>query len=323
MKKCIDSLLVGGEDVEIIIVNDGSSDGTRAIADEYAAAYPGIVKAVHQENGGHGEAVNTGLKNASGIYYKVVDSDDWLDEESLIKVISVLKDFVENKKRVDLMICNYVYEHVEDGTSKAIRYANVLPQDKIFGWNQVGRFRVDQNLLMHSMIYRTKILKDAGLELPKHTFYVDNLFAYIPLPYVRSLYYINEDLYRYYIGRSDQSVNEQVMIGRIDQQILVNKLMFDAYSLPDDVYNRRLAQYMMSYLAMICLVTSIMLTISGTEENKQKRKELWKYFKENDYGMYYRLRLGLRGMVSNPPRIISSKMMRRGYHLAQKIYKFN
>lgn len=323
MKKCIDSLLMGGEDVEIIIVDDGSKDGTGAIADEYAAAYPTIIKAVHQENGGHGEAVNAGLRNASGVYYKVVDSDDWLDEESLRKVLDVLKSFVENKKRVDLMICNYVYEHVEDGTSKAIRYANVLPQDRVFGWNQVGRFRVDQNLLMHTLIYRTRILKDAGLELPKHTFYVDNLFAYIPLPFVRSLYYMNVDLYRYYIGRIDQSVNEQVMIGRIDQQILVNKLMFDAYSLPEDVFNRRLAQYMMSYLAMICLVTSIMLTISGTEENKKKRKELWKYFKENDDSMYYRLRMGLRGMVSNPPGIISSKMMRRGYHLARKIYKFN
>ena len=139
MRKCIDSLLVGGEDVEIIIVDDGSKDGTAAIADEYAAAYPDIIKAVHQENGGHGEAVNTGLRNAGGLYYKVVDSDDWLDEESLKKVIEVLKSFAQNRKRVDLMICNYVYEHVEDGTSKTIRYTRVLPEDKVFGWNQVGR----------------------------------------------------------------------------------------------------------------------------------------------------------------------------------------
>ena len=99
--------------------------------------------------------------------------------------------------------------------------------------------------------------------------------------------------------------------------------MFDAYSLPDDVFNKRLARYMMSYLAMICLVTSIMLTISGTEEHRQKRKEMWRYFKENDPGMYYRLRVGLRGIVSNPPGMISSSIMRKGYHLAQKIYKFN
>ena len=80
MRNCIESLLTGGEEVEIIIVNDGSKDGTGAIADEYAAKYPTIVKAVHQENGGHGEAVNAGLRNATGLYYKVVDSDDWVYE---------------------------------------------------------------------------------------------------------------------------------------------------------------------------------------------------------------------------------------------------
>ena len=83
MRHCIETLLPGGEDVEIIIVDDGSTkDRTAEIADEYAAKYPGIVKAVHQENGGHGEAVNTGLRNATGLYFKVVDSDDWLDTES-------------------------------------------------------------------------------------------------------------------------------------------------------------------------------------------------------------------------------------------------
>ena len=76
MRKCVESLLPAGNDIEIIIVNDGSKDRTGEIAEEYASRYPGIVKAVHQENGGHGEAVNTGLKNATGLYFKVVDSDD-------------------------------------------------------------------------------------------------------------------------------------------------------------------------------------------------------------------------------------------------------
>ena len=69
MEKCIDSLLVGGEDVEILVVNDGSSDRTAEIADAYAKKYPTIVKAIHQENGGHGEAVNAGIRNASGTLF--------------------------------------------------------------------------------------------------------------------------------------------------------------------------------------------------------------------------------------------------------------
>ena len=98
MRNCIESLLPGGEEVEIIIVDDGSTkDRTPQIADEYAAKYPTIVKVVHQENGGHGEAVNTGLKNSTGVYFKVVDSDDWLDAESYQKVLKKLGELVRQQ----------------------------------------------------------------------------------------------------------------------------------------------------------------------------------------------------------------------------------
>ena len=90
MGKCIESLLAGGEEVEILVVNDGSSDRTAQIADEYAAKYPTIVKAIHQENGGHGSAVNAGIRNATGLYFKVVDSDDWVNKEAYIEILKIL-----------------------------------------------------------------------------------------------------------------------------------------------------------------------------------------------------------------------------------------
>ena len=83
MRRCVDSLLIGGKDVEIILIDDGSSDRTAQIADEYEIEYPDIVRVVHKENGGSG--VNKGLELANGIYYKVVDSDDWFDKESYQK----------------------------------------------------------------------------------------------------------------------------------------------------------------------------------------------------------------------------------------------
>ena len=91
MERCINTLLKGKEDVEIIIVNDGSTDKTKKIADGYKKRYPKIIKAIHKINGGHGSGVNAGLKEASGKYFKVVDSDDWLDEEALIKLINKIK----------------------------------------------------------------------------------------------------------------------------------------------------------------------------------------------------------------------------------------
>ena len=212
MDHCIETLLTAGEDAEIILVDDGSKDDTGKIADSYAEKYPTIVRVIHQENGGHGEGVNQGIRNATGLYYKVVDSDDWLDEAALRTVLAKLNTLTARGTAPDLMICNYVYEHVEDNTSHTVRYTNVFPQNRLFSWTHVGHFRPDQNLLMHSVMYRTQVLRDCGMVLPKHTFYVDNIFVYQPLPYVKSMYYMDLDLYRYFIGRADQSVNESLSL---------------------------------------------------------------------------------------------------------------
>ena len=88
MENCIKSLLAGGEEVEILIVNDGSKDRTADIADEYERLYPSICRAIHQENGGHGAAVNAGLREATGTFFKVVDSDDWVNEEAFMQILS-------------------------------------------------------------------------------------------------------------------------------------------------------------------------------------------------------------------------------------------
>ncbi len=323
MEHCIESLLPGGEDVEIIIVDDGSSDDTAKIADSYAARYPSIVKAIHQENGGHGEAVNTGLRNAAGIYYKVVDSDDWLDVPGMLEVLGKLKELYEKGNVLDMMVCNYVYEHTEDNTSYTVNYRNVLPQNRIFSWEDIGNFKPNQFLLMHSVIYRTELLRECGLVLPKHTFYVDNLFVYKPLPYVKTLYYMDIDLYRYFIGRADQSVNEAVMIKRIDQQLRVNKLMIDSHNLMEDLPSAKLRNYMMNYLSIMMTISSVFLEISATKENIKKRTELWAYLKESNEKLYFRLRYRLLGAVANPPGRIASKITISLYRLARKVYKFN
>ena len=95
MRHAIESLLPGGDEVEILVVDDGSKDGTAAIADEYEARYPGIVRALHKENGGHGDAVMCGLHHATGIYFKVVDSDDWVDPECFNRVLARLREALD------------------------------------------------------------------------------------------------------------------------------------------------------------------------------------------------------------------------------------
>ncbi len=321
MRHAIESILVGGEDVEIIIVNDGSSDDTAAIADEYVNRYPSIVRAVHQENGGHGSAVNAGLRNASGIYFKVVDSDDWLDKEAFLKVLSVLRDMVQNGKSLDLLIANYVYEKVEEKTKKVINYRTALPQDRIFGWDEVKYFKQGHYILMHSVIYRTKLLLDCGLELPKHTFYVDNIFVYQPLPYVKTLYYMNVNLYRYFIGRDDQSVTAANMIKRIDQQERVNRYMIECCDVMQ-LKNKKLQNYMIKYLSIMMTVTSVYLIKEGSEQSIQKKDALWEYLKSKDKRLYKKIHNNLLGRSMNFKSRLGRDIVKVGYTVSKKIFKF-
>ncbi len=325
LANCIESLLPGGEDVEILVVNDGSKDGTARIADEYAAKYPTIVRAIHKENGGHGSAVNTGIDEATGLYFKVVDSDDWVKKEAYLKILEVLREIVGGEKVLDMLISNYVYEKEGEKRKKVMHHRHTLPKDCIFTWDDVKHFRKGHYILMHSVIYRTKLLRDCGVRLPEHTFYVDNIYVFEPLMHVKNMYYLDENFYRYYIGREDQSVNEQVMISRIDQQIRVNKLMVDFYTANKSVIakKRRLHQYMKNYLEIITMVSSVLLIRSDTEENLEKKKELWKYMKTKDRQYYNWLRRGIMGSAMNLPGKGGRKLSVDGYKICQKIFKFN
>ena len=325
MEKCIDSLLKGGDDVEIIIVDDGSADDTAKIADRYVRMYPSIVKVVHQENGGHGSAVNTGIDHAAGLYFKVVDSDDWVKEEPYMRILDTLRELAGGEKVLDMLVSNFVYEKVGEKHPKVMRYKHALPVGELFTWEDVRHFHKGQYMLMHSVIFRTKLLKECGLRLPEHTFYVDNLYVFEPLPFVRNMYYLDVNFYRYYIGREDQSVNESVMIGRIDQQIRVNKLMID-YMVEKKGQmqsNKKLYRYMISYLDIITTVSSILLIRSEKKENLEKKKELWNYLKKKDWILYRKLRYGLLGNCTNLPGRSGRKISVEGYKICRHFFNFN
>ena len=321
MDHCIQTLLTAGEDAEILLVDDGSTDETGAIADRYAAEYPNVVRAIHQENGGHGAGVNQGMQNATGLYFKVVDSDDWLDTEALAQLMEKLRTFEEP---VDLILCNYVYEHVEDNSQRVVRYRKVLPTDKVFGWDEVGRFNATQFITMHAAVYRTEVLRKTGIRLPKHTFYVDNLYVYQPLPDVETLYYLDVDLYRYFIGRADQSVTEENLIRRIDQQILVTKIMVDVHDLEAlEARNKRLALYMYHYISIMLMICTIYLMMSGTPESLEKSDALWQWLKDTHPATFRRMRYRSANVAFLLPGKVGRDIDLFFYKLLRRIYKFN
>lgn len=323
MEKCVYSLLPLGNDIEIILVDDGSTkDNTAEICDRLVAEHPTIIRAIHQENAGHGGAVNAGLAAAEGLYFKVVDSDDWLDEEAMETIMAFIRTQESASQPVDLVISNYVYEKVYEGTSTSMGYRNVFPENKIFTWDDIGHFHLSQYLLMHSVIYRTALLKDIGLKLPHHCFYVDNIFVYVPLAHVQSMVYFDVDTYRYFIGREDQSVNEKVMLSRIDQQLRITKEMIDAVDL-DTIENKKLQHYLYNYLSMMLCICSVFLRMEETPENERKRKELWEYLYQANPRSYRQLRKTFLSLSTNLPTIFGRKVALRGYRIAQRVFKFN
>lgn len=324
MDKCIESLLQCGDDIEVVIVNDGSQkDDTSDRAHEWARRYPDIIVAIDQENRGHGGAVNHGLECASGLYFKVVDSDDWLDETAMLRIMGYLRRQMELQDPTDLVIGNYVYEKVHEGTSTTINYRNVFPVECEFSWADVGRFKQSQYLLMHSVIYRTELLKRIHLKLPEHCFYVDNIFVYIPLPQVKTLYYLDEDMYRYFIGREDQSVNESVMLSRIDQQLQITRIMIDGVNISEAPIHPKLARYMENYLSMMMCICSIFLRMEKSAANARKLDDIWAYLRNRDEKLYRRVRHSALNWGANLPGEAGRRVGLAGYHIAQRIFKFN
>lgn len=317
MKKCIDSLLAGGGDVEIIIVNDGSWDGTLEIANEYKEKYPDTVKVIDKENGGHGSGVNAGLNAAEGLYFKVVDSDDWLDTDALKKLLETIKQHLSEGRLPDLYVTNFIYDHAYDNTAHVSSYGKKMPQGKIFGWDEVKKFRYSHMMLMHALLYRRENLLKSGTQLPEHTFYVDNIFAYKPLPFMRTVYYLNVDLYHYFIGRADQSVNRKNIVARYEQQLLVMREMIDAYTW-DEIKKmpKGLKNYMWHSLEVIMMTTLFFTCAEYSKERKKNLKSLWRHIKERDKKLYKKLRLNSYATAVNYlPWRLRGFIMSKGYDI--------
>ena len=322
MSRCIDTLLTGGRLVEIIIVDDGSTDATGEIADAYARNHPDIVKVIHQENGGHGAGVNAGLDIACGRYFKVVDSDDWLDTKALTQLLFQMQQW--DTSEPDLIICNYLYDHAKEGSVKRMGFKNVFHPGEFCGWEDLKPFRPSQYLVMHSLWYRTEVLRLSGLRLPRHTFYVDNLFACQPLPYVKTLCYLDLDLYHYFLGREDQSVNEKVLMQRIDQQLRVTKLAAHAADLKKlSESSPRLARYLTRNISIMMAISDIHLLLIGTPEALKKRERLWEYMRIHNTALYKDLKYRHLCTLTNLPGRFGDALTLWGYRTARRIYQFN
>ncbi len=320
MRNCIDSLLCGGERIEIIIIDDGSKDETGAIADAYANEYPNIVKVIHQENGGHGEGINQGIKHASGTYFKVVDSDDKVSEDfpSFIDAL----ELCERNGGVDLAITNYFYVHTDGKGDRSIDYSNALPKWRIFEWKETKPFRIHQMLTIHSCTFKTSLMKQWNEPLPRKVFYEDNLMICKTLPHVKKMYYFPCDLYRYWIGRPDQSVQRNVMMKRYTHQILVTEQSFVACDIAH-IQEPKLKKYLKHELFMMFAISIAVTRLNNSKETDADLEEMWNKCKSFDEKWYKHYRwhspLALICIKGKFGRAFSTFI----YNLANKVVRYN
>lgn len=160
LDRCVNSLLSARktDDIEVLIVDDGSKDGTLAYAQKLERNNPGVVRAIHQENKGHGGAVNTGIAAATGAYVKVVDADDWVGPESLEEVMAVLRKEVKRDDPIDMLVTNYVYDKIEKRHKHVVNFRRAMKPGKRLTWDDLGRFGIAEYILMHALIFRTDVV---------------------------------------------------------------------------------------------------------------------------------------------------------------------
>ena len=321
MERGIESLLSIEHECEILLINDGSSDNTSEIAHEYANRYEHVI-AIDQQNSNWGGVVNRGISMARGIFTKVLDSDDYFDTTALRRALDALSLAVEAGNMPDLMITNYVYDHLSSNSQRTMQYRKFFPQGRVFSWDEMGKPGLDKFIMIHAAWYKTSILRESGVKLPEGVSYMDSLLLLHPMPLTKKLLYLDIAPYHYLIGREGQSVEIDVVKKHIDQQLMATKLAID-----DTDYtklyeeNPNCAMLMTGYVACMMSVSTIYLFMINTPESLEKNQQLWDYMSEKNPELYRNVCHSWAGRA-NRKTAFGRLIARGGYAFAQKLYKF-
>lgn len=322
MSRAIESLLTADHPCEILLVNDGSSDNTSEIAHDYAARYDQII-AIDQENANWGGVVNHGIELARGTYFKILDSDDYMDEGALRLVLDALSLAVEAETPPDLLITNYVYDHLASNSQRVMQYRSFFPAGRVFTWKEMGRQGQDKFIMIHAAWYKTSILRESGVKLPTGVSYMDSLLLLHPMPFVKTLFYMNVEPYHYLIGREGQSVEIDVVKKQIDQQLLASRLAIEDIDYAP-LYEREpnCATLMTGYISCMMSTSTIHLFMIGTPEALRKNDELWELLRTRNPELYKNVCHSWAGRA-NRKTALGRLLARGGYAIGRMIYKFS
>ncbi len=209
---CIEEIL---DEIEVIVINDGSTDGTEKVANSFRDSYPSTVRVINKENGGHGSGINAGLKAAKGRYFKVVDSDDWVEKAAFLDLIKELRG-----TKADIVSSGFYWAY-DDGSGDLNGFKKKAEIKEPFRGVEYGKIYDFDSIAdriyikMHSMTIRTELLRRAmeeqGLMIDEDCYYVDAEYILYPIPYVKTISFIDDFVYIYRIGRTGQSISLEKM----------------------------------------------------------------------------------------------------------------
>ena len=323
MERAVQGLLAGGEEMDILLVNDGSKDATGTIADHLAAEHPGVVRVIHQPNGGHGSGLNRGIETARGVYFKVVDSDDRVDPEALQALLALLREHVSPARQADLVVHDYAYDREEKHAVFSMTYNSVMPQGRLFQWSDCRHFGLSRHFLIHALVYRTALLREHQFRLPEHTFYEDNIYVYRPLPWTRNLLYLHQKVYGYNVGREGQSVNEENLLKRLDQLTAMVTQMAVSWRKADlDALPHRLRDYMINNVAAQIWSLSALHFIADNAESRKLHENMWREIQAFDPALYQALVHNPLGFMANFKTGAGKWLLKSVYHIGHKIMNF-
>ncbi len=204
LNRCIDSFLVPEvlDRLELIIVNDGSTDETLSIANDYKARYPQTIVVIDKPNGHYGSCVNASLKIATGKYFRIVDADDWVDSNALVTFINKLETI-----DVDCVCTKYTVHNFKSDTIKT--EVHEAPFDRYL---DLEFFKLPEScFFMHVLTYSTELLHRIDYIQSEGICYTDTEYSYMPLACSKNIYFVNLSLYQYFYGRDDQSMSAVVL----------------------------------------------------------------------------------------------------------------
>lgn len=286
LDKCLTSFSDNrfNDKLEVIIANDGSQDRTQEIAEKYVERYPRIFKLINKENGGHGSAVNVGIENASGKYFRIVDGDDWIHTENMVELLEILE-----KSTSDMVVDERREVHMVTGETEFFPLPKNLEKGKQLNFEEMcNDYEMGTCIMLHTLSYKTELLKKNAIRLQEHIFYVDIEYIIKATMEAKTIEFHNLEIYQYLVGNVNQSVSSQNYVKRFSHHSKVTRSLI-VYATQSKATGE-----MRAYLdRRICLLINTHMNISlifntNRKEGWQQAKDFRKFLQETN-PIYYKL----------------------------------